>query len=411
MEVFSTRQPIFDRDKEAYGYELLFRRGFEDYYNSLGVQHDSLDLMALVNFSELADGKKGLATFTRNLLLRDLPTVLPKEMVLVGIPAGIGVDQDVIGACERLAAAQYELVLDDLPADGLDSPLVRLASIVRVDFSIMQPEQGREICRRLEQHGIAALAKKVDNTDQFYRALEAGFGYFQGSFFAKPVISDSHDLAGNELAYARLLCEVNRPELSLEDLADIIRGDPLMTYYLLKFINSAWFGVRCVVNSVQHALVLIGPQETRRWASMLVIRKLGQDKPTELLLRSLIRAKVAEAIAPLANMRQHTPELFLLGLFSSLDAILNRPLDELLKNLPIDERVTAALLGQSGPFRNVLDLILCYEEGNWDSLACCAQRLSLDEQALPPQFKQALTWANKTLGLLEETEAPKARTA
>ena len=144
---------------------------------------------------------------------------------------------------------------------------------------------------------------------------------------------------------------------------------------------------------------------------MLVIRKLGQDKPTELLLRSLIRAKVAEAIAPLANMRQHTPELFLLGLFSSLDAILNRPLDELLKNLPIDERVKAALLGQSGPFRNVLDLILCYEEGNWDSLACCAQRLSLDEQALPPQFKQAITWANKTLGLLEETEAPKARTA
>ena len=411
MEVFSTRQPIFDRDKKVYGYELLFRRGFEDYYNCLGAQHDSQDLMAFVNFGELADGKKGLATFTRNLLLRDLPTVLPKEMVLVGIPVDIGVDQDVIGACERLAAAKYELVLDDLPADGLDSPLVGLASIVRVDFSITQPEQGREICRRLAQRGIVALAKKVDNTDQFDRALEAGFGCFQGSFFAKPVISDSRDLAGNELSYARLLCEVNRPELLLEDLAAIIRGDPLMTYHLLKFINSAWFGVRCVVNSVQHALVLIGPKETRRWASMLVVRKLGQDKPAELLLRSLIRAKVAETIAPLANMRQHTPELFLLGLFSSIDAMLNRPLDELLKNLPIDERVTAALLGQSGPFRNVLDLILCYEEGDWDSLACCAQRLRLDEQALPAQFKQAITWANKTLGLLEETEGAKTRTA
>ncbi|MCX7429328.1 MAG: HDOD domain-containing protein, partial [Planctomycetia bacterium] len=299
MDVFSTRQPIFDRDKKVYGYELLFRRGFEDYYNCLGAQHDSQDLMALVNFGELADGKKGLATFTRNLLLRDLPAVLPKEMVLVGIPADVGVDQDVIGACERLAAAEYELVLDDLPADGLDSPLVALAGIVRVDFSGTQPEQGREICRRLAQRDIVALAKKVDDTDQFDRALEAGFGYFQGSFFTKPVISGSGELAGNELSYARLLCEVNRPELSLGDLAAIIRSDPLMTYHLLKFINSAWFGVRCVVNSVQHALVLIGPKETRRWASMLVVRNLGQEKPAELLLRSLIRAKVAEKIAPL----------------------------------------------------------------------------------------------------------------
>ncbi len=411
MEVFSTRQPIFDRDKKVYGYELLFRSGFEDYYNSLGVQHDSLDLMAFVNFGELADGKKGLATFTRNLLLRDLPAVLPKETVLVGISADIGADQEAIGACERLAAAEYELVLDDLPTDGLDSPLVALAGIVRVDFRGTSPEQAREICRRLGQRGIVALARKVDSTDEFDRALDAGFGYFQGNFFTKPVISDSNDLAGNELSYARLLCEVNRPELSLEDLASIIRGDPLMTFHLLKFINSAWFGVRCVVNSVQHALVLIGPKETRRWASMLVIRNMGQDKPPELLLRSLIRAKVAEMIAPLAKMRQHTPELFLLGLFSSIDAMLNRSLEELLKNLPIDEKIKVALLGQAGPFRNVLDLILCYEAGDWDNLACCAQRLGLDEQALPPQFTQAMKWANKTLGLLEETETAKAQTA
>jgi len=411
MEVFSTRRPIFDRDKKAYGYELLFRCGFEDYYNSLGVQHDSLDLMAFVNFGELANGKKGLATFTRSLLLRDLPTVLPKETVLVGIPADIDVDQEVFAACERLASAGYELVLNDLPPDGMDSPLIRLASIVRMDFRETSPEQGPETCRRLADRGIAALARKVDTTGQFDRAVEAGFGYFQGNFFAKPVIRDSGDLAGNELSYARLLVEVNRPEVSIGDLASIIRGDPLMTFHLLKFINSAWFGVRCVVNSVQHALVLIGPKETRRWASMLVIRNLGQGKPPELLLRSLIRAKAAEAIAPLANMRQHTPELFLLGLFSSIDAMLNRPLEELLKDLPVDEKITGALLGRAGPFRNVLDLILCYEEGNWDSLTGLAHRLGLDEQALPPQFAQAMKWASKTLGLLDETEGAKTLTA
>ncbi len=411
MEVFSTRQPIFDRCKDVYGYELLFRSGFEDYFSSLGIDHASLDLMAFVNFGELSDGKKGLVTFSRNLLIRDLPAALPRDMMLVGIPADIVVDQDVISACKRLREANYELALDDFDADGLDSPIVPLVNIVRVDFADTPDQQAQEIRRGLEAHGITVLAKKVDTIEQFDQALEAGYGYFQGSFFSKPVISGANELAGNELSYARLLAEVNRPELSVQDIAAIISSDPLMTYHLLKFINSAWFGIRCVVNTVQHALVLLGPRETRRWASMLVIRNLGQGKPQELLLRSLTRAKLAEMIAPLVNMRQHTPELFLMGLFSSIDAMMDRPMDALLKDLPIDEKIKQALLGEPGEFRNALDLILCYEEGNWDFLADAAGRLGLEEQALPGQFKQAIKWANKTLGVMEETESSTAQIA
>ena len=409
MEVFSTRHPIFDRSKNVYGYELIFRSGFEDYYNSLGIDRASLDLMAFVNFGELSDGKKGLAKFTRNLLLRDLPAAMPHDMMLVGIPADIGVDQDVIDACKRLREAEYELVLDDFDADGLDSPIVPLVNVVRVDFAATSDQSAKDILQVLEAHGIAALAKKVDTTEQFDRAIEAGYRYLQGSFFSKPVITDEGELVGNELSYARLLAEVNRPELSVQDIAAIIRGDPLMAYHLLKFTNSAWFGIRCVVNSVQHALVLLGPRETRRWASMLVIRNLGQGKPQELLLRSLTRAKVAELIAPLVNMRQHTPELFLMGLFSFLDAMMDRPMDALLADLPVDKRIKQALLGKPGAFRGVLDLILCYEEGNWDFLAEAAGGLGLQEQALPNPFKQAIKWANKTLGLMEEPEGAKAR--
>ena len=229
-EVFSTRQPIFDRTKNVYGYELLFRSGFEDYYNSLDVDRASLDLMAFVNFGELADGKKALATFTSNLLLRDLPAALPRDMMLVGIPADIIVDQEVIGACKRLREANYELALDDFGAEGLDSPIVPLVNIVRIDFAATSDQAAREVCRELQAHGIMALAKKVDTTEQFDRAVEAGYGYFQGSFFSKPIILDSNEQAGNELSYARLLAEVNRPELSVRDIAAIIRGDPLMTY-------------------------------------------------------------------------------------------------------------------------------------------------------------------------------------
>jgi c-di-GMP-related signal transduction protein len=408
MEVFSTRQPIFGRDKSVYGYELLFRSGFEQYYDCLGANHDSLDLMALVNFGELSDGKKGLATFTRNLLLRDMPAVLPKDMMLVGVPGDVVVDQEVVGACQRLAKSGYELVVDGVGLGGLDSPIVPLANIVRMDFDAASARQASELCARLDERGIAVLARKVESVEQFNLAVDAGFTYFQGGFFTRPTGQVAGELAGNELSYARLLCEVNRPELSLDQLDGIIRSDPLMTYHLLKFINSAWFGIRCVVNTVRHALVLLGPKETRRWASMVVVQKVGEDKPSELILRSLTRAKVAEAVAPLVNLRPCTPELFLLGLFSLLDAMMDRPMKELLSNLPVDEKVTKALLGEQGAFRDVLDLILCYEAGRWDDLAGAAARLRLDERALPGLFNQAIKWANKTLGLLEETDAAKA---
>ena len=411
MEVFSTRQPIFDRDKNVYGYELLFRSGFEQYYDCLGAERDSMDLMALVNFEELSDGKKGLATFTRNLLLRDMPAVLPKDMMLVGIPADIVVDGEVVAACEQLASQGYELVLNDIGPDGLESPIVPLAGIVRMDFGAGSPSDYADICSRLGERGVSVLAKGVDSVDQFGRAVEAGFTYFQGNFFSRPTGLANGELAGNELSHARLLCEVNRPEISLEELDTIIRSDPLMTYHLLQFINSAWFGVRCVVNTIRHALVLLGPKEVRRWASMLVVQSMGQGKPPELMLRSLTRAKVAESLAPLADMRPSTPELFLAGLFSLLDAILDRPMDELLNNLPVDEKVTTALLGGQGPFRDVLDLILCYEAGQWDSLAAAAERLHVDEHALPALFNQAIKWANQTLGLFDQADSPETVSA
>lgn len=410
MEVFSTRQPIFDRDKKVYGYELLFRSGFEQYYDNLGIERDSLDLMAIVNFGELSDGKRGLATFTRGLLLRDMPAVLPKDMMLVGVPADIVVDHEVVNACERLAKEGYDLVLDDLGPSGLDSPIVPMSRIVRAEFDPQNPTLAAQICRQLGHRGVAALAQNVDTVEQFNLAVQAGFTYFQGEFFHRPTGTVEGELAGNELMHARLLVEVNRPELSLEDLDTIIRSDPLMTYHLLKFINSAWFGVRCVVNTVRHALVLLGPKETRRWASMLVVRRMAEGKPSELLLRSLTRAKAAEEIAPLAGLRSSTPELFLTGLFSLLDGLLDRPMEQLLENLPVDEKITQALLGKPCSFRDVLDLIVCYEAGWWDNLTSTAAKLDIEEHSLPPLFMRSIKWANQTLGLLAGTGTETAQT-
>lgn len=400
MEVFVARQPIFDRQKDVFAYELLFRSGFESYYDSLGAQKASADLMAFVNFGELTDGKRGFATFTRSLLLKKFPAVLPSDLLTVGIPVGIGIDQEVVAICRKLKEGGFVLVMDDFSLEHLSSPLTALADIIRVDFQVLDAAQRERLCKELLPTKVKLLARKVETADDFAKAFELGFTYFQGSFLCKPAASTETDIPGNKLAYLRLLNEVNRGDLSLDDLEGIIKTDVTLTYRLLRFMNSAWFGIRYEVNSVRHALVLLGPKEIRKWASMLVLQNLSDDKPQELLLLSLVRAKVAEQLAPLVNLRKNIPELFLMGMFSALDALLDRPMPVLLEELPVDQSVKAALLGVPGPFRNVYDLILAYEGGDWKAFSKAATALNLNERAVPDLVKQSIKWANQAINQL-----------
>lgn len=397
MEVFVARQPIFDRQKDVFAYELLFRSGFENYYDSLGSRKASADLMAFVNFGELTDGKRGFATFTRSLLRKEFPSVLPSDLLTVCVPVGIVTDDEVITICRKLKEQGFVLVLDDFTLQHRQSPLVGLADIVRLDFQALSPAEGQELRRQMPPT-VKLQAQKVDTGGAFTQAFDLGFAYFQGSFLCKPAGNNEADIPGNKLAYLRLLNEVNRSDLLLDDLESIIKLDVTLTYRLLRFMNSAWFGIRYEVNSVRHALVLLGPKEIRKWASMLVLRNLSDDKPQELLLLSLVRAKVAEQMAPLINLRKNIPELFLMGMFSALDALLDRPMPVLLEELPLDQSVKAALLGVPGPFRNIYEAILGYESGDWKAFSRAAAALNLSEKAVPELFQQSIKWANQAIG-------------
>ena len=396
MEVFVARQPIFDRQKDVFAYELLFRSGFESYYDSLGSQKASADLMAFVNFGELTDGKRGYAAFTRSLLKKEFPSVLPSDLLTVGIPVGITIDDEVVAISRKLKEQGFVLVMDDFTLQHRQSPLVDLADIVRVDFQALSPAD----CQQLRQQvppGVKLLAKRVETAEDFLKAFDLGFAYFQGSFLCKPAAGTEANVPGNKLAYLKLLNEVNRSDLLLDDLESIIKLDVTLTYRLLRFMNSAWFGIRYEVNSVRHALVLLGPKEIRKWASMLVLQNLSDDKPQELLLLSLVRAKVAEQIAPLINLRKNLPELFLMGMFSALDALLDRPMPVLLEGLPVDQSVKAALLGVPGPFRNIYEAIVGYETGDWKAFSRAAAALNLSEKAVPELFQQSIKWANQAI--------------
>jgi len=399
MDVFVARQPIFDREKVVHAYELLFRSGFENYYNALDDDKATVDVIAnsffVIGFDQLTDGRRAFINFTRNLLTRRVATLLPREAVTVEILEDVEPDGEMVKICKDLKESGYTVAMDDFVSKDVGNPLVQFADIVKVDFMGTEPAERKALCERLSATGVKPLAEKVETEDEFLDAVKWGYEYFQGYFFSKPVIRTGKRLAGNKLTYLQVLYEVNQPGISYDELEKLIKQDLSLTYQLLRFMNSAWFGFRSEIKSVRHALVLLGPKEIKKWFSLIALTNMATDKPEELILRAVARAKIAEGIAPLVGMKEHRSELFLLGMFSLIDAVTDTPMDEIMEKLPLDQQVKQALLGEECGFKTVYDTILSYERGEWDPFAECAHKLKLEEAAMPGLVSESQQWASQ----------------
>jgi EAL and modified HD-GYP domain-containing signal transduction protein len=397
MEVFVARHPVFDAQKEVHGYELGFRCGFDEYYQALNADKPDVDLMAFVNFGELTDGKKGFVSFPRRLLEINFPVLFDNRSLVAGVAAELDCDEGIVARCKELRGLGYPLAIDGFVPGYADSPLLELAEFAKVDFAKASPESRQAIPSLLAGKNVQAVARNVQTPEQYQEAVAAGYACFHGDFFTKPTVRPNREIAANKLTYLQLVREVNSPSLSYEEISALVERDVAMTYKLLRFMNSAWFGLRFEIRSVKHALVLLGPKEIRRWISLVAVRSTGDDKPQELLLRSLTRAKAAEQIGMLTDMGKESSELFLMGMFSVIDALTDSPMEEVLDKLPLQEGIKKALTGGTGVYRSVYDAVLAYEKGDWPALSEAAAAIRLDEAQVPAIFRNSLKWASQAL--------------
>jgi EAL and modified HD-GYP domain-containing signal transduction protein len=400
-DVFVARQPIFDSEQRVHGYELLFRSGRQNTYDGTDGDASTLDVISNslldIGFDTLTNGKRGFINFTRNLLLNGVARLLPPELTTLEILEDISPDQEVIDACRRLKETGYQFALDDCVLRMQDNPLLELADIVKVDFKGTDPAMRKEILADLRGRKIDVLAEKVETHEEFREAVDEGYTLFQGYFFSRPAVQSGKKLTGNKLAYLQLMEAVNRPELSYDDLERVIQQDISLTYRLLRFINSVWFSLRSEVTSIRHALVWLGPKEVRKWHALVSLRDAAADKPGELFLRSMTRAKMAEQVGILSTMRKQSSDLFLMGMLSMLDAMMDMPMPEILNKLPLNEQLKMALLGQDCPFHRVLDVVVSYERGDWERFVKCAAYLGMEQSAMPSIFRNSLEWSNQAM--------------
>ena len=391
---FVARQPIIDRKEIVFGYELLFRNGLENAFNASdpdAASRATVDSSLLMGLDVLCDGKRAFVNCTKDTLIKGLITLLPSHSTVVEILESVPPDRDVIAACQRLKEAGYLIALDDYVAGDPREPLAEMADIIKVDLKLTTSEQRAALIKRYGPWRCRMLAEKVETQEEFVIARDQGFVYFQGYFFRRPEMLATHDIPSNRLNYLRMLQEVSRPDLDVAAIEKMIKSEASICYRLLRYLNSAVFGFKSEIHSVRHALSILGEREVRRWVRLVAAVGAGQDKSSDLLLSALVRARFGELLAP--KIPHGQSDLFLLGLLSLIDAMLEVPIEEVLERLPLDHETKAVLQGQPSLLRPIYQLILAHESGEWEAAAQVGGTLHLDTDEVAALYWQAQQWA------------------
>ena len=399
LEIMVSRQPIFNKKKEVFAYELLFRSDLPGSIKSIKERRaagDDSSLMAidslLVNgLKRLSTGKRVVIHFNHQTLLSEFPLMFPSDLLGIEIREDADPANKVTEVVKKMKKAGYLVLVTDRVYNEGKINLVKLADIVGVNFR-SQGIQKRDAVFNDSPLPPRFLARGIETSAEFKLASEAGYHYFQGDFFSKEDMISCRNIPSYKLNLMRILKEINKPSFQFDQIEKILQKDVSITYKLLRFVNSAFFGLKTTVQSIRHALTLLGETEVRKWLSLIVLSSIGTDKPLELIRTAITRARFCECIALVLGFKSDLSNFFLMGMFSMVNAFLDRPMDEILADLPLASPVKIALLGKPNHFHDVLELVKDYEKGNWVHLQQIIRHLKIDEKKIAALYLDAVEW-------------------
>jgi c-di-GMP phosphodiesterase len=399
--IFVGRQPIFDRKQEVVAYELLYRAGNDGNYAEFP-DGDRATTEVIINsvldigLDSIVGAHPAYFNLTGSFIRGDHPLPLDKSQVVLEILEDIEPDEHVIEGMRELAANDFIIALDDFVFSDKFIPLLEIAHIVKLEVMGQSEADLRERIKQLEPYQVKLLAEKVETHEEFEMCKMLGFEYFQGYFLCKPHIIEGRSMPANRLVVLSLLAKLQDPDADIEELEQLIVQDVSLTYRLLRFINSAAFALGKEIESVHRALILIGTNTIKKWVNLLLLARID-DKPRELMRTALIRGRMCELLADLHNHPRDRDQYFTCGLFSVLDALMDRPMDELLAELPLNSEVKQALLENEGEAGEVLTEVLNYEKGAWQELL----ESGISASDFRHCYLQAVLWADESMGSLQ----------
>lgn len=398
MDVYIARQPIFTRNKRVYAYELLFRESMGAKLGQVNGNRATTSVLSSAFLTEgiekISGNKPCFINFTQWLLGKDIAAFFPKTKIVVEILEDVEPTQGVIEACRVLSDQGYMIALDDFVYARKFEPLIEQADIIKIDFRLSTIDEIERMLYRMSRHQLKFLAEKIETYEEFDKALKLGFTYFQGYFFSQPETLRIREVASVKVNLINLLAEVNRKKTTVERLDAIISMDLGITYKLLRYINSAYYYLLHEVTSVRQAIIYLGAQEIRRFVTLVIISELAADKPEELIRLSIIRGRFCEFLAESVDPPVDKSDLFLLGLFSLLDALLDTPMKEIMDSLPLADAVKEALVDKQGILFPYLRLVISYERGRHSTCVDLLQEFRLSGPDVTEHYIAAVQFAD-----------------
>lgn len=401
MDVFVSRQPIFDRNGAVFGYQLVCREDADSVFSRPGgnVAQTLEQSLAFMGLESLANGKRVFVNMTYDALVSGAVPAFRPEQAIVEIPEEGHDDEQLLAACARLKDAGYELALpQNVDPSG---PVLRLISYAKLDAALAKDPEVVQIVREMESAGIKVLGENVETHDDFGRCRQAGFSLLRGFFFTTRTESDTEtkkDIPAFKAHYLAVMRQLQAPEIDIPAVEEIVRREMSLSYKALRYVNSAYYGLRTRIKSVRHALAMLGINEVRRLVSASVFTTLGHDKPKELVAQATVRARFCELLAKEIGFQSRGDEFFTMGMWSLVDAILDRPMTQILREMPMAGDIEAALLGEANVPREVLECAIAYERGNWAELGRKAASLRLPENVIPSRYAEAIDWCQQIFG-------------
>jgi c-di-GMP-related signal transduction protein len=404
MDALVARQAIFDRERRVYGYELLFRsragqNEFDGTEGGVATRQVLANSLLVIGLDTLVGNKKVFINFGRGPLLQGWHAGLPAGRTVIEVLETVEPDAEVLEACRKLRQEGYQIALDDFVFRPGWEHLMDVADMVKIEIQSTPRAEQKRMVRSSRARGLQILAEKVETHEEFEWARQCGYDYFQGYFFARPVMMRARQIPAAKLHCLRLLQEAQRPELDFERLETLILEDVSLSYQLLRYVNSPLFALAGRIQSIRQALLYFGEAELRKWIALATLARTAEDKPSELIHHSLMRARFCEAVARMARngLEQFA---FLTGLFSLLDALIDRPLRETLAEMRLAPEIVAVLSGQAAendPLAEVYQLVRAYEVADWQRVEQLGQQLGVPVAGLAEEYCAAAGWASQVL--------------
>ncbi len=400
--MLATLIPLFDDKMTVCAYSVFARKenlflnpsyAGGARFDGAGTVHE-LEVVSSMGVSTLSGGKEVFVPVNQFSIFAEisLQCTVPPDKVVLLMDNTILAEDNYIKRVKELKEQGYKLAIRKLPINSFEEyrEILKCCSYILLDHVKIDISKAK-IYFNKQYPGIKLCAVNVD-TQEDYDELVADGGYdlYEGSFFRMPIMESETDVSPLKVNFIELLNVVNAPDYDLTDAADVIGKDPALVISLLEIVNR--MALNSEITSIRHAAAMLGQKELKRWINTAVTKELCADKPSEIVRLVMIRAKFAENLANDFELGIQAPELFIMGLFSALDIMLGKTMEESLEMVQVSKNVKEALLNNQGDFAKVLHFIKRYEDADWEEISRILVLENIDMDNVYNAYLGALRW-------------------